>query len=112
MLALRQCGPQSWKPWILSIVIEYGSYKFYSQRVNANAPAKQEDAFDLLRKKEIHRRGLELVYYLLREPFYSIFVKQAMNGWVNALSNNFLLGSSIGSKSDSIVVHDEHVFAS
>ncbi|KAJ0056437.1 hypothetical protein NL108_007471, partial [Boleophthalmus pectinirostris] len=60
LLSLGICGKKSWKPWILSAVLELSSFAVLN---NTKFQTRWE-------KAEMRRRGFLLLYYLLRSPFY------------------------------------------
>ncbi|EGG21554.1 mitochondrial substrate carrier family protein [Cavenderia fasciculata] len=60
-------GKKSWKPWILSLVME-GASKFFSEFGSNKEYLSDLESIELKR-----RRGL-FIYYLLRNPFYDKFI--------------------------------------
>lgn len=60
MLCLGLCGTQSWKPWLLSGLLELSSFALLSE-------AKLHNGYE---RAEMRRRAFLLLYYLLRSPFY------------------------------------------
>ncbi|XP_071770110.1 peroxisomal biogenesis factor 16 isoform X2 [Centroberyx gerrardi] len=60
LLCLGLCGKQSWKPWLVSGVLELSSFGLLS---DTNFQNRWERA-------EMRRRAFLLLYYLLRSPFY------------------------------------------
>uniref|UniRef100_A0A667WNW2 Peroxisomal membrane protein PEX16 n=1 Tax=Myripristis murdjan TaxID=586833 RepID=A0A667WNW2_9TELE len=60
LLCLGLCGKQSWKPWLVSGVLELSSFGLLS---DTNFQSRWERA-------EMRRRAFLLLYYLLRSPFY------------------------------------------
>ncbi|XP_029311505.1 peroxisomal biogenesis factor 16 [Cottoperca gobio] len=66
LLCLALCGKQSWKPWLVSGVLELSSFAVLSDR---NCQSRWERA-------EMRRRTFLLLYYLLRSPFYDKFSEE------------------------------------
>ncbi|KAF7656583.1 hypothetical protein LDENG_00039370 [Lucifuga dentata] len=60
LLCLGLCGKQSWKPWLLSGVLELSSFAVLSE-------TKFQNQWE---RAEMRRRTFLLLYYLLRSPFY------------------------------------------
>ncbi|KAM6445294.1 peroxisomal biogenesis factor 16 [Rhynochetos jubatus] len=60
LLSLGVCGQRSWKPWLLSAVLDISSLSLLSDLKDLN---RRERA-------ELRRRTILLLYYLLRSPFY------------------------------------------
>ena len=58
-------GPKSYKPWLLSLVLEISSvYKTY-QKMQQNKLSENEE-------NECKRRIMSLFYYLVRSPFFEL----------------------------------------
>lgn len=66
LLCLGLCGKQSWKPWLISGVLELSSFTVLSD-------AKFENRWE---RAEMRRRRFLLLYYLLRSPFYDKFSEE------------------------------------
>uniref|UniRef100_A0A8C1ENY7 Peroxisomal membrane protein PEX16 n=2 Tax=Cyprinus carpio TaxID=7962 RepID=A0A8C1ENY7_CYPCA len=60
LASLGICGKRSWKPWIISGLLEITSFSLLSDFKTLN---RRERA-------EMRRRAFLLLYYLLRSPFY------------------------------------------
>ncbi|XP_052008488.1 peroxisomal membrane protein PEX16-like [Xyrauchen texanus] len=60
LASLGLCGKRSWKPWIISGLLEITSFSLLSNMKMVN---RRERA-------EMRRRAFLLLYYLLRSPFY------------------------------------------
>ncbi|POI22936.1 hypothetical protein CIB84_013316 [Bambusicola thoracicus] len=60
VLSLGVWGQRSWKPWLLSAVLDISSLSLLSDLKDLN---RRERA-------ELRRRTILLLYYLLRSPFY------------------------------------------
>ncbi|KAJ8413111.1 hypothetical protein AAFF_G00106930 [Aldrovandia affinis] len=63
LLCLGFCGRKSWKPWVISGLLEVASFGLMSETKSLN---RRERA-------EMRRRAFLLFYYLLRSPFYDRF---------------------------------------
>uniref|UniRef100_A0A674NJA2 Peroxisomal membrane protein PEX16 n=1 Tax=Takifugu rubripes TaxID=31033 RepID=A0A674NJA2_TAKRU len=63
LLCLGLCGKQSWKPWLMSGVLELTSFALLSE-------TKFQNRYE---RAEMRRRTFLLLYYLLRSPFYDKF---------------------------------------
>jgi hypothetical protein len=73
VLTLKKYGFKSWKPWLLSLLVEYGSI-FVTKGGLSKAENPWNDLTSL-EKDEVRRRQRALVYYLLRNPVYDKFTK-------------------------------------
>uniref|UniRef100_A0A3Q3WNV5 Peroxisomal membrane protein PEX16 n=1 Tax=Mola mola TaxID=94237 RepID=A0A3Q3WNV5_MOLML len=60
LLCLGLCGNQSWKPWLVSGVLELSSFAVLNEK-------KFQNQYE---RAEMRRRTFLLLYYLLRSPFY------------------------------------------
>ncbi|XP_032082566.1 peroxisomal biogenesis factor 16 [Thamnophis elegans] len=60
LLSLAVWGQKSWKPWLLSGILDIASLSLLSDKKDLN---KRE-------RMELKRRTILLLYYLLRSPFY------------------------------------------
>ncbi|KAM3854300.1 peroxisomal biogenesis factor 16 isoform 1-T1 [Vipera latastei] len=60
LLSLAVWGQKSWKPWLLSGILDVASLSLLSEKKDLN---KRE-------RMELKRRTVLLLYYLLRSPFY------------------------------------------
>ncbi|XP_031425342.1 peroxisomal biogenesis factor 16 isoform X2 [Clupea harengus] len=60
LLCLGACGRRSWKPWLISGILEITSFSLLNDMKTLN---RRERA-------ELRRRAFLLLYYLLRSPFY------------------------------------------
>uniref|UniRef100_A0A8B9CD22 Peroxisomal membrane protein PEX16 n=2 Tax=Anser TaxID=8842 RepID=A0A8B9CD22_9AVES len=81
LLSLGVWGQRSWKPWLLSAVLDISSLSLLSDLKDLN---RRERA-------ELRRRTILLLYYLLRSPFYdryseiSLLTEIASGDWVRPL---------------------------
>ena len=81
-LAAMLCyGTTSWVPWLLSLSMDLSSLKLM-----------EHGTFNGDEKKEINRRQLMLLMYLLRSPFYDRFSKQILSSVLMKLSKVPLVG--------------------
>uniref|UniRef100_A0A8C5UAI8 Peroxisomal membrane protein PEX16 n=1 Tax=Malurus cyaneus samueli TaxID=2593467 RepID=A0A8C5UAI8_9PASS len=74
LLSLGVWGQRSWKPWLLSAVLDISSLSLLSDLKDLN---RRERA-------ELRRRTILLLYYLLRSPFYDRY-SEASGDWVRPL---------------------------
>uniref|UniRef100_A0A3Q3IMK3 Peroxisomal membrane protein PEX16 n=1 Tax=Monopterus albus TaxID=43700 RepID=A0A3Q3IMK3_MONAL len=66
LLCLGLCGKQSWKPWLISGVLELSSFAVLRD-------AKFQNRWE---RAEMRRRAFLLLYYLLRSPFYDKYSEE------------------------------------
>ncbi|XP_076591280.1 peroxisomal biogenesis factor 16 [Chaetodon auriga] len=66
LLCLGLCGKQSWKPWLISGVLELSSFAVLSE-------AKFQNRWE---RAEMRRRTFLFLYYLLRSPFYDKYSEE------------------------------------
>uniref|UniRef100_A0A3Q1ERU6 Peroxisomal membrane protein PEX16 n=1 Tax=Acanthochromis polyacanthus TaxID=80966 RepID=A0A3Q1ERU6_9TELE len=66
LLCLGLCGKQSWKPWLVSGILELSSFAVLSD-------AKFQNGWE---RAEMRRRSFLLLYYLLRSPFYDKYSEE------------------------------------
>ncbi|XP_070834640.1 peroxisomal biogenesis factor 16 [Chaetodon trifascialis] len=66
LLCLGLCGKQSWKPWLISGVLELSSFAVLSE-------AKFQNGWE---RAEMRRRTFLFLYYLLRSPFYDKYSEE------------------------------------
>ncbi|XP_072235979.1 peroxisomal biogenesis factor 16 [Leuresthes tenuis] len=66
LLALGLCGKQSWKPWLISGVLELSSFAVLKD-------ARFQNRWE---RAEMRRRAFLLSYYLLRSPFYDKYSEE------------------------------------
>ncbi|XP_026175431.1 peroxisomal biogenesis factor 16 [Mastacembelus armatus] len=66
LLCLGLCGKQSWKPWLISGVLELSSF----------AVLKDVKFQNRWERNEMRRRTFLLLYYLLRSPFYDKYSEE------------------------------------
>lgn len=75
-------GSSSWLPWLLALGMDVTSLKLLESGPALNA----EDG------KELHRRQLMLLMYLLRSPFYDRFSRNVLTVTLAKLSRFPLIG--------------------
>ncbi|TST73088.1 Peroxisomal membrane protein PEX16 [Bagarius yarrelli] len=61
LAALGLCGRRSWKPWLISGILEITSFSLLSDTTKT---------LNRRERAEMRRRAFLLLYYLLRSPFY------------------------------------------
>ncbi|XP_059207336.1 peroxisomal biogenesis factor 16 isoform X2 [Centropristis striata] len=66
LLCLGLCGKQSWKPWLVSGLLELSSFAVLSD-------TKFQNRWE---RAEMRRRTFLLLYYLLRSPFYDKYSEE------------------------------------
>lgn len=66
LLSLGLCGKQSWKPWLISGLLELSSFAVLND-------TKFKNRWE---KAEMRRRTFLLLYYLLRSPFYDKYSEE------------------------------------
>ncbi|CAG5849730.1 peroxisomal biogenesis factor 16 [Menidia menidia] len=78
LLCLGLWGQRSWKPWLISGVLEMSSFAVLQQ---ARFQSRWERA-------EMRRRGFLLLYYLLRSPFYDKYSEKKILLLLRLLAEN------------------------
>ncbi|KAJ3235558.1 Peroxisomal membrane protein pex16 [Chytriomyces hyalinus] len=101
LLAMRKYGNQSWKPWVLSLCMEVSSIGIHSASTRN---------FKFLERDELQRRIWLLMYYLLRDPFYSMFVKHRLNRFCESMSKKPLISLASGLLADYIPLWENYYF--
>ncbi|XP_026233659.1 peroxisomal biogenesis factor 16 [Anabas testudineus] len=66
LLCMGLCGKQSWKPWLISGVLELSSFAVLQD-------TKFKNRWE---RAEMRRRTFLLLYYLLRSPFYDKYSEE------------------------------------
>ncbi|KAK9696803.1 hypothetical protein K7432_012270 [Basidiobolus ranarum] len=69
---VRKYGNQSWKPWVLSLLLEYASQNSTQHHWDTHGGKR---ATSSLEQEEHKRRQWLMLFYLLRNPFYEKFTK-------------------------------------
>ncbi|XP_071452657.1 peroxisomal membrane protein PEX16 [Hetaerina americana] len=81
--ALFAYKDKPWRPWLLSLGLDLMSLKLnHSVRPSSMSPEEQ---------KELSRRSIALVLYLLRSPYYEKVSAKPLHAVLNAMSNNLPL---------------------
>lgn len=78
IILLRKYGKQSWKPWLVSLMLESFSYTLSTDIVFNTQLTKLE-------QKEYKRRLYLLKYYLIRKPLFDDITKPYINSLVNTV---------------------------
>ncbi|XP_076144357.1 peroxisomal biogenesis factor 16 isoform X1 [Alosa pseudoharengus] len=78
LLCLGACGRRSWKPWVVSLILEITSYSLLNEMKTLN---RRERA-------ELRRRAFLLLYYLLRSPFYDKYSETKVLFLLRFLTDN------------------------
>lgn len=80
---LRRYGARSWTPWLTSLAVEVTSIVLTSaggrlQHTAQHKKTKQLPVWSEAEQRELLRRKLLLLYYLIRSPMYEAAVRQAV----------------------------------
>ncbi|XP_008308917.1 peroxisomal biogenesis factor 16 [Cynoglossus semilaevis] len=78
LLCMGFSGKQSWKPWLISGILELSSYSVLKEK-------KFENHWE---RAEMKRRSFLLLYYLLRTPFYDKFSEAKILFLLRLLANH------------------------
>lgn len=78
LFGMYVCGTMSWKPWIMSGTIDIASLCMMGDTKDMNPEEK----------REIKRRSLLLLYYLLRSPFFDSYSKMKILSTLKVLADN------------------------
>jgi peroxin-16 len=83
-------GTKSWKPWLVSFVMDVASLRLHSHHSFIKNLKREE-------KIELTRRTYALCYYLMRSPFYDTCTKKRLLGTLIMFSERIpLLGNICG----------------
>lgn len=77
LLSLAVCGRKSWKPWLLSALLEVSSFVVLND-------TKFQTRWE---RAEMRRRRFLLLYYLLRSPFYDRYSQEKILFLLKLLSD-------------------------
>ncbi|XP_028999839.1 peroxisomal biogenesis factor 16 [Betta splendens] len=66
LFSMGLCGKQSWKPWLISGILELSSFAVLHDK-------KLKNRWE---RAEMRRRAFVLLYYLLRSPFYDRYSEE------------------------------------
>ncbi|KAG1663198.1 Peroxisomal membrane protein PEX16 [Nymphon striatum] len=75
-------GSLSWKPFLIAFLSDVVSLKILS---------RQRQAMNKLEKKELDRRKVNLLFYVLRSPFFNQYTKKRILGCMRKFSDNIPL---------------------
>ncbi|XP_075868418.1 peroxisomal biogenesis factor 16 [Nelusetta ayraudi] len=78
LLCLGLCGKQSWKPWLVSGLLDLSSFAVLHEK-------KFQNGWE---KAEMRRRTFLLLYYLLRSPFYDKYSETKILFLLKLLADN------------------------
>lgn len=81
LASLGICSNRSWKPWVLSLVMDLTSLHLYKTCSRKNALTQKQ-------KLQLSRRCVVLLLYLLRSPFYDRHSKDVLNAFLTSMSKN------------------------
>ncbi|KAI8611673.1 peroxisome membrane protein [Chytriomyces sp. MP71] len=101
LIALQRCGTKSWNPWLLSLALEVTSLG-----IHANSSRKHK----FLERDEMQRRAWLLAYYLLRDPVYSLFVKERLNKFCDAMAKRPIISLASNLLADYIPLWENYYF--
>ncbi|XP_061567737.1 peroxisomal biogenesis factor 16 isoform X2 [Cololabis saira] len=78
LLVLGLCGSRSWKPWLVSGVLDLTSVSLLND-------SKFQNRYE---RVELRRRSFLLLYYLLRSPFYDRYSREKILVLLQLLSDH------------------------
>ncbi|KAH6570251.1 hypothetical protein BASA61_001319 [Batrachochytrium salamandrivorans] len=87
VLAIRNYGIRSYKPWVMSLVLELGSFGLLSGWAQPDIKRSLTE----LERDEMKRRMYLFTYYLLRTPFYEKYTKERLTSIGKSLSTKPIL---------------------
>lgn len=89
LAAVGACGNNTWKPWMVALVMDMVSLHLYSgSGANNNINKGALSSLTAKQKLQIARRKYFLLLYLLRSPFYERHTKERIHSLLVALSKN------------------------
>ncbi|KAK5668033.1 hypothetical protein QVD99_005076 [Batrachochytrium dendrobatidis] len=106
VLAIRKYGIKSYKPWIMSLLLEIFSFGVMSGWTQFNVKRKLTE----LEKEELKRRSYLFLYYLLRTPFYEQHTKEQLTAIGQSLSAKPILSILGGIIQDYIPLWETYHF--
>ncbi|KAI9346530.1 peroxisome membrane protein [Obelidium mucronatum] len=119
LVALRQYGAKSWNPWILSLIMEASSLGIHMNQSSLTAllnkrsegnEARKSTFRKVLEKDELQRRLWLLCYYMLRDPCYSLFVKDRLNKFCESMAKKPIISLASGLLADYIPLWEGYYF--
>lgn len=77
---LRRYGTRAWSPWVTSLVVELASIQLTSVggRLQQRRDPKQQVVWSEVEQRELMRRKMLLLYYLIRSPMYELATRRAV----------------------------------
>jgi len=89
LILLRKYGARSWKPWVISLSMEFICYMSSTNAIINNTLTSLE-------QQEYKRRAFDLKYYLIRKPFFDEFIRPSMVRMIDRMQDNFILKYATG----------------
>ncbi|XP_049765699.1 peroxisomal membrane protein PEX16 [Schistocerca cancellata] len=77
LYAMWRHGPKSWKPWLISLLVDVVS--LFAYRKTVHKLTRQQ-------RMEVSRRAFALVLYILRSPFYEAHSRDRIQSFLHAMS--------------------------
>ncbi|KAJ3413688.1 Peroxisomal membrane protein pex16 [Chytridiales sp. JEL 0842] len=99
VMMLHKYGKKSWTPWAASLSLDI-----------VGILASMKAASTQLEKEESERRLSDMSYYLLREPFYSMFTKPRLDKFIESASKKPILSLASGLLADYIPLWETYHF--
>jgi len=100
LLFLFGYGRKSWKPWIISLLIDLASRYLTGKVDNLNAEEKEE----------INRRNVLWLLYLIRSPFYEKYTRPPILKLCKIFESVPLLGGLFMNLTDLLAAFQSHYF--
>ncbi|KAJ3083855.1 Peroxisomal membrane protein pex16 [Rhizoclosmatium hyalinum] len=116
LMALRKYGTKSWNPWVLSLILEASSLGIHynaqsiSEFISGQPSTTKKPMRKFLEKDELQRRLWLLGYYLLRDPCYSLFVKERLDKFCESMSKKPIISLASGLLADYIPLWENYYF--
>ncbi|OMO78693.1 Peroxisome membrane protein, Pex16 [Corchorus capsularis] len=97
VLFIRRYGLRSWKPWFISLAVDFIGVGFISH-VMQSGKGGREQRFNLSasEKDEVKRRKLLWALYLMREPFFEKYTRRKLESTEKILEPVPLIGTLAG----------------
>lgn len=102
---LSVTGEKQWPPWLLSLALDIISFKMLNKEA-ANIPFNSED------KKELVRRRVALLSYILRSPFYDKYSRVRIYAFLNLLSAKMPLARFVAEPLKKYLPHWQSIYFS